>query len=357
MNVVENFELKLPPVISTSLHLLTILLLLLFGFNHLLFENFFLGISCFFSLLVSIFSLISLLTRGSKSGFMLFSFLLCLTATLTIACYFYGERGLVYSFPLSASMFFLMRFKIALFLGGSIILLCCLAALNTMDQVMVARFFLAMVFSFICSGTLAYQLSKQQRQLEREANEDYLTGLMNQRSFYNWLEGYLSNTQSERSKLTLFYFDIDNFKSINDSFGHAGGDLVLKEFSERIITAVTEMNTEFCIQSKMNFCRLSGDEFVLACTNTEDLDMAADFAKRFHDRLTQPFAIGGRMTLVHSSIGVHHFVIEGQTASEVMQLADAAMYKAKKTGEQQFYISEDQRDSYLKEMKLSYEYA
>lgn len=213
---------------------------------------------------------------------------------------------------------------------------------------MVGRFALAMAFSFIFSGTLAYQIFKQQRQLEQEASEDYLTGLMNQRSFYAWLEEFLSKDSVPRQKLTLFYFDIDNFKSVNDSFGHAGGDLVLKEFSGRVISAAREISSEFGINCEKRFCRLSGDEFVLACPSATDVEMASNFANRFHDVLDKPFSIGGRMTLIRSSIGVYHFMVENQSVTEVMQLADAAMYRAKKSGEQQFHIFEDERESYLR---------
>lgn|GEM_PF-2137194 len=348
MSKLRTFKLRLPPFVSICIHALTILLLLCFGIFHIFFESFWIGVSCFTALLFGVFSLISIINYGSSSV-LLIGFVIALTVTLAISSYLFGERGLIYCFPLSAAVFFLIRFQPALLLGIAIILICGIAALHSMDTFMVGRFVLAMVFSFIFSGTLAYQLFKQQRQLEQEANEDYLTGLMNQRSFHAWLERRLSDSKFLRTKLTLFYFDIDNFKSINDSFGHAGGDLVLKEFSQRIITSVGEINDEFCIDSEMHFCRLSGDEFVLACPSSSDRDMAMDVATRFHQILSNPFSIGGRMTLIRSSIGVYHFVIENQSVAEVMQLADAAMYKAKKSGEQQIYISEDERENYLRE--------
>ena len=309
--------------------------------------------SCFLTLLVTVFSLISVINH-SQNPALLISFVVCSISTLVIASYFHGERGLIYCFSLSAAMFFLIRFQAAIYLGAATITICAFAALNSMDPFLVGRFLLAMSISFVFSGVLANQLFKQTRRLEQDANQDYLTGLMNQRSFYAWLDSHLKSDNSSRSKLTLFYFDIDNFKSVNDTFGHAGGDLVLKEFSRRIIAEVGEINSEFCIDSEMHFCRLSGDEFVLACPNTSDVGMAADLAGRFHQTLANPFSIAGRMTVIYSSIGVHHFVVENQSVGEVMQLADGAMYKAKKTGEQQFYISEDQRENYFREANAAY---
>ncbi|MBT5332114.1 MAG: GGDEF domain-containing protein [Porticoccaceae bacterium] len=353
MSSLRNFELKLPNLASICVHVLTIFLLLFFGFSHLLFESFWVGVSCLITLLIAVFSLISVVNR-SNNAILLVGFVVCAGITLAVTSYLHGSRGLIYCFPLTASLFFLIRYQTAILIGGTMLVVCSLAALNSMEPLMVARFSFAMAFSLIFLAILAYQLFQQQRQLEQEANEDYLTGLMNQRSFYAWLEKLLASESSLRRKLTLFYFDIDNFKSINDSFGHAGGDLVLKEFSQRIISAVGEINQEFCLDTKMHFCRLSGDEFVLACVNTTDGEMAADVAKRFHNALADPFSIGGRMTLICSSIGVHHFTMENQSLSEVMQLADAAMYKAKKLGEQQFYISEDERESYLREASSAY---
>lgn len=352
-NSLRNFELVLPPAVSLAVHFFTLALLLVFGFYHILFGTLLLGLSCFLTLLVTVFSLISVLNH-SRNPALLISFVVCAISTLVIASYFHGERGLIYCFSFSAAMFFLIRFQAAIYIGVATIVICSLAALNTMDPLLVGRFVLAMSISFLFSGVLAYQLFKQTRKLEQDANQDYLTGLMNQRSFCAWLDRHLANNKWVGSKLTLFYFDIDNFKSVNDSFGHGGGDLVLKEFSKRIISEVGKINNEFCIDSKLHFCRLSGDEFVLGCPNTSDVTMAADFATRFHEALAKPFAIAGRMTVICSSIGVHHFVVEGQSVGEVMQLADAAMYKAKKLGEQQFYISEDQRANYLREANAAY---
>lgn len=353
INNLRNCELGLPPVVSLCVHLFTIALLLFFGFYHVLYETFLLGASCLAALLVAIFSLISVINQ-TRSSALLIGFLLCVFFTLIVSSYFHGERGLIYCFAFSSVLFFLLRFQAAVCLGAITIIICSVAALNTMDPLLVGRFVLAMCISFLFFTVLSYQLVKQTQRLEQDANEDYLTGLMNQRSFYAWLGGHLSRDHAPRSKLTLFYFDIDNFKSVNDSFGHAGGDLVLKQFAKRIIAEVIEINSEFCIDSEMHFCRLSGDEFVLACPNTANVEMAADFATRFHETLASPFSIAGRMTLICSSIGIHHFLVENQTVGEVMQLADAAMYKAKKLGEQQFYISEDQSNNYYREVNAAY---
>lgn len=344
----DEFRPWLPPVVAISVHIISIFVLLFFGVFHVLFESFWVGIACFVTLLFAVFSLISLINQENASV-MLLCFIFCAAATLVIASYVLGERGLIYCFPLSASVFFIMRFRPAVIFGTIIILACATAVLHKMDFVLVVRFVMAMSMSFIFSGTLAYQLFKQKRQLEQEANEDYLTGLMNRRSFYTWLEKFLTESAEYKARLTLFFFDIDQFKSINDSFGHAGGDLVLKEFARRINNEMVGITEDFCAKEEMIFCRLSGDEFVLACPNTNNSEMAAEIANRFHKALAAPFSIGGRMALIRASIGVHHFVVENQSAAEVMQLADNAMYKAKKSGEQQFYISEGDSDDFLRD--------
>ncbi len=353
MKDLDAFKPWLPPVVAISVHIISIFVLLFFGVFHILFESFWIGVACFVTLMFAVFSLISLLNQ-ENTGSLQLCFVSCAAITLVIASYVLGVRGLIYCFPLSGAAFFIMRFRPAVIYGGSIILACTIAVLHSMEFVLVVRFFMAMAMSFIFSGTLAYHLFKQKKQLEQEANEDYLTGLMNRRSFYTWLEGFLEESSGYKKRLTLFYFDIDQFKSINDSFGHAGGDLVLKEFARRIGNEVEALRQEYCTGGEMFFCRLSGDEFVLACPSTSNSELAAIVAKRFHEALAAPFSIGGRMALIRASIGAHHFVIENQSAAEVMQVADSAMYKAKKSGEQQFYISEDQNDDFLRDGVFSY---
>ena len=353
MNSLRDFEFRLPALGSIFFHGLTILGLLFFGFSHILFESFWVGVGCFVTLLIAVFSLISVVNQN-QSPMLLLGFVISLAVTLALTSYLFGDRGLIYCFPLTGALFFLIRFQLAVVLGLIIIAVCAIAALNSMDAILVARFVLAMCFSFFFSGNLAYQIYKQQMQLEQDANQDYLTGLMNQRSFYAWLDQYLCSSRSAEGKMTLFYFDIDNFKSINDSFGHAGGDLVLKEFSVRILDATKKIYAESGVDDEIHFCRLSGDEFVLACPHATNKDMVANTATKFHESLSKPFAIGGRMTLIRSSIGVHYFSVENQTLAEVMQLADDAMYSAKKMGEQQFYISEENRDRRIDEAESLY---
>lgn len=338
------FQQKLPLAASLSVHVCTILVLLLYGFSHLLYDSLLISFSCFVALIFAICSLFATINK-SDTGIFLLGFLISLAVTVTITSYLYGARGLIYCFSLSAVLFFMMAYPAALVGGLLICVINLVAATHSMELLMVMRFTVAIALSFAFSAVFAHQIFKQQARLEKEANEDYLTGLMNQRSFYHWLGEHLSNSNSFHTKLTLYYFDIDDFKSVNDSFGHEGGDRVLKEFAERIKTCVGQLNLEFCVDTNMYFCRLAGDEFVLACPNTDSRATATEVANSFQEVLSKPFSIGERLVQIRSSMGIHHFQIENQDIGYVMRSADTAMYEAKKGGKQQFYISEDSAES------------
>ncbi len=346
MDSMNLFEPKLPLVARVSVHGLTILLLLLYGFSHLLYGSLLLGILCFIALVFAALSLFTAINRNSSSIFLM-CFVTSLALILLTASYLYGERGLVYCFSFAAALFFMLSFRAALAGGLTICCLSVAAASHIMPGEMLLRFGIALGFSFMLSATFASQILKQTAKLERDANQDYLTGLMNQRRFYGWLEGLLSDPSNLHSKLTLFYFDIDDFKSVNDGFGHEGGDRVLKEFAERIKNCARDINIEFHASPELNFCRLSGDEFVLACVNTDSRDTATYVASRFQEILSKPFFIGERRLQIRSSIGVNHIQVENQDVGYVMRSADLAMYEAKKSGKQQFHIYEDSPEPHV----------
>jgi GGDEF domain-containing protein len=280
MNDLNLFEPKLPRAALVWVHLLGILIIVLFGLYHLLYDSLIMSAFCFGALIFTASSLFAAVNNSETSIFLL-GFVLSIAMLTFVASYLYGEKGLIYCFSVPAVMFFMMAFRAA-FIGGLILCIVNLIlAAPHLEPQMLIRFAVAISLSFALSATFSRQIYKQQVKLEKDANEDYLTGLMNQRSFYRWLTKYLANPLSLHTKLTLFYFDIDDFKSVNDSFGHEGGDRVLKEFSERIKTCVGQLDLKFCVDTNMYFCRLAGDEFVLACPNTDSRATATKVANSF----------------------------------------------------------------------------
>jgi diguanylate cyclase (GGDEF)-like protein/PAS domain S-box-containing protein len=160
-------------------------------------------------------------------------------------------------------------------------------------------------------------------QLQMLARSDPLTGLPNRRSYEERLrEAVLRSVRSGRA-LALMFLDIDHFKQINDTLGHAGGDEVLKEFAHRLRAAVRSTDT---------VCRLAGDEFTIILEGVNSADEAAPVAEKILAAVRAPFLVEGRMRSVTTSIG-----LACQTAAEIdvvslARAADAALYAAKDAG-------------------------
>ena len=153
--------------------------------------------------------------------------------------------------------------------------------------------------------------------LEAEANRDPLTKLGNRRAFARRLE-----TTGVASGRTLMLLDLDGFKSINDVFGHPGGDAALLAIAERLKTAVRQDDSVF---------RLGGDEFAVLLPVTLEQDVAAALAARIHAALADPFDIDGDDVALRTSIGVA-LCPAGAEAAGIVSLADSALYEAKRAG-------------------------
>ncbi|MBT2326314.1 GGDEF domain-containing protein [Variovorax paradoxus] len=159
---------------------------------------------------------------------------------------------------------------------------------------------------------------------------DTLTDLPNRLAFSEYLPTAISRAERTGSALALMFLDIDSFKSINDTLGHAGGDGVLTEFARRLHDSV---------RSTDMVARLAGDEFVIVLENLSIEDSAALVAGKIVERIREPaFQIDGRLLEVTTSIGVaFRRPTDGPiTAPELLAQADAALYDAKAAGRNRF---------------------
>jgi diguanylate cyclase (GGDEF)-like protein/PAS domain S-box-containing protein len=162
-----------------------------------------------------------------------------------------------------------------------------------------------------------------QRQLEHLALYDQLTGLASRRLVHRLLVDAVSSTQQSESALALIFVDLDGFKTINDEFGHAAGDGVLREIGARLSAAVRQGDS---------VGRLGGDEFVVICADVgpEAVDRVVE---RLHAALREPLAGPASGIPVTCSIGVAIYSGRTQPPPEVMiERADAAMYESKRAG-------------------------
>jgi diguanylate cyclase (GGDEF)-like protein/PAS domain S-box-containing protein len=172
--------------------------------------------------------------------------------------------------------------------------------------------------------------------LEHEVNHDPLTGLANRNLMWDRLEQALHLSQRQKSMVGIVLIDLDNFKNINDSFGHEAGDVVLKVVARRLQATVRDIDT---------VARLSGDEFVLVLVNQPSLRFTLRMIERLRQSLTQPVSFMHKEIAVGASIGVAVYPHDGTTAADLVRSADVAMYHAKATGRNEIYFFSNEMKS------------
>lgn len=183
------------------------------------------------------------------------------------------------------------------------------------------------VFSDITS------IIQSQSQLEHLAHHDALTDLPNRLLFEDRLKHAIANAKREHNHLAVLFLDLDRFKNINDSLGHAVGDALLVQVAHRLRTLLRENDTA---------ARMGGDEFTILVENLEDPSYTAVVATKIQNQLKKPFDIFGRKLHITASIGISLYPEDGKDVGNLTKNADAAMYQAKESGRDnyRFYTSE-----------------
>jgi diguanylate cyclase (GGDEF)-like protein/PAS domain S-box-containing protein len=170
-------------------------------------------------------------------------------------------------------------------------------------------------------STDATSAREYERQLHALAHSDHLTGLPNRRSYEERLAQAIARTRRTAAPLALAYLDVDHFKQINDSLGHAVGDAVLREFGRRLAGAV---------RSSDIVARLAGDEFVVVLEQVGSPLECERIAAKLQDALRPPFELDGRVVRVTSSIGIAWSAHPDQAT--LAHAADEALYRSKNAG-------------------------
>jgi diguanylate cyclase (GGDEF)-like protein len=168
------------------------------------------------------------------------------------------------------------------------------------------------------------ELHDSRRQLDHLARHDVLTGLPNRLLFFDRLEHAVAAARRSGKQLAVFFIDLDRFKEINDSLGHAAGNEVLKAVAHRLRSLVREVDT---------VARLGGDEFTILFESLDDTESLKMLADKIIQGLCQPIEIVGRQLQVSASIGASLFPKDAGNANELVHMADVAMYLAKSQGE------------------------
>jgi diguanylate cyclase (GGDEF)-like protein/PAS domain S-box-containing protein len=163
-----------------------------------------------------------------------------------------------------------------------------------------------------------------EEQLAHQAFHDPVTNLANRALFAERVRHAIARNRREHTGIAVIFMDLDDFKTINDSLGHAAGDEVLIEVAKRVATSIRSTDTA---------ARFGGDEFAILLEDIESAQEAADTAERILESLLEPLRLDHKELVVRSSLGIS--VVEGETVAEADELirnADAAMYIAKRDG-------------------------
>ena len=155
------------------------------------------------------------------------------------------------------------------------------------------------------------------------AHHDHLTGLTNRTLLHERLRQAILRAQNDGERVAVFLIDIDFFKQINDSLGHANGDILLATVGQRLLSSVRESDT---------VARMGGDEFVIVMPEFHSIQEVERCGEHIIRNASRPIEISGRETSLTLSVGVSIFPEHGRTAEVLLSNADAAMYSVKESG-------------------------
>ncbi len=167
------------------------------------------------------------------------------------------------------------------------------------------------------------------KQLDYQANHHTVTDLPNRRLLHARLTHSLQLAIREKHKGAVLYFDLDNFKHINDSLGHDVGDSVLIEAAARLQQNSREVDT---------VAHVGGDEFIIVLDHVRSVSDATEYAKNILELLQQSMYVGEHEFFITASVGISIFPDDGDSVEALIKNADAAMYQAKERGKNSYYL-------------------
>jgi diguanylate cyclase (GGDEF)-like protein len=179
---------------------------------------------------------------------------------------------------------------------------------------------------------VAFAAAAKDEQLYFQAHYDSLTGLPNRLYFKDQLAHAVAQAHRDRQRFALLFIDIDHFKRVNDSSGHAAGDQVLAEAAVRLRRCVRETDI---------VARLAGDEFTLILADLKTSREPQTVAQKVMAAMSSPFVTTGHEHFLNASIGIAVYPDDGTTAEELLRNADTAMYRAKESGRGRFVYFEE----------------
>lgn len=175
----------------------------------------------------------------------------------------------------------------------------------------------------VVSGHDITPLHEARQKLESLAHYDQLTGLPNRTIIDSLLDGGIKRAWRSGHRLAVMFIDLDRFKEVNDTLGHAAGDALLVEASRRMASLLRDTDA---------LARVGGDEFVAILDNLAETRSASTVADKLMQRLLEPFELDGHQATISCSIGISIYPDDASDRSQLLRFADTAMYRAKAQG-------------------------
>lgn len=183
-----------------------------------------------------------------------------------------------------------------------------------------------------------------ENKIKHMAYHDPLTDLPNRILFFDRLKNAIERSRRSKTKIAVLFFDMDNFKRINDTLGHSIGDELLIETANRITSCMREYDT---------VARLSGDEFAVLLQNIEKVEDMLSIVHRIQEKFSLPFFLSDNTLDLTTSIGIAMYPEDGDSPEELLKNADTAMYKAKDQGRNKYlFFHFTMKEEIIKKIKV-----
>lgn len=288
--------------------------------------------------------------RKTRADLILTSLLLIQAMLLLVGGDIDGNT-LFWIYPMVATIIFINRFQAGLILSSGFCVLTLLSVYGAqssgMTEVSIApdSFVISLISLTVICNTSAFFYSKAmgyihalyREGIEELAYTDQLTGLANRWSFENWAKAKLAQPQHHSAITALVFLDIDNFKAINDNYGHDVGDRVLKYFAQRLKNSVRHSDRQ-TDSPDYSMARFAGDEFVLLLYDIKSLQDLDGILNRICHLFDEPYKEKSTKLLntLTVSAGAALFPLDADNLEELTRCADKAMYAAKHHGKNQY---------------------
>jgi diguanylate cyclase (GGDEF)-like protein len=187
----------------------------------------------------------------------------------------------------------------------------------------------ALMLGLLVATVVFYFSTRISREREQLATHDTLTGLPNRMLFKDRLEQSLIRAKRHQTLVGVMFIDLDRFKRVNDTLGHACGDQLICEVARRLRQAVRADDI---------VARLGGDEFVVTINDVTALTPILQVVEKMLEVVTEPYVLDGREIFSSCSIGVSVYPNDGATSADLLKHADTAMYHAKNNGRNRFHL-------------------